>query len=318
MELPKVTFVILNWNQGELTADCLRSLKAQSYPNFDVVVVDNGSTDGSPQRLRKLFPEFTLLESEENLGYSEGNNLGIVYVLEQESDYIFLLNNDTEVHAEMLARLVSVAEIDPLYGMVGPTMFYADPPNMIWSSSNYIDWRRADFVKGQFGEAVSLGLLEQREPEEVDYIDTCAVLIKRQVLEKTGLMNARYFINFDDLDLNLRARLTGYKIVYVPSAFMWHKVSAAMGQASPATTYYMTRNTLLFFWSHAPGVWKVIAPLRVILRTARTIVAWTLKSEYQTQLFRRRRAANVLALRDFFTGRFGRMGADVALICSGK
>jgi GT2 family glycosyltransferase len=217
----------------------------------------------------------------------------------------------------MLTRLVEVAESDPQIGMVGPTMYCADPPNMIWGGDNWIDWRRARMIRHRFGELESKNAPEDRQPQEVDYIDTCAILVKRQVVEKIGLMNGDYFINFDDLDWNIRARKASYKIVYVPSAQMWHKVSATMGFASPATTYYMTRNALLFFWTHAPGIWKALAPLQIVLRTARTIGAWTLKSQYRTEAFRRKRDANLLALRDFFLGRFGKMGPDVARVCYG-
>ena len=116
----------------------------------------------------------------------------------------------------------------------------------------------------------------------------------------------------------MRARKAGYTIVYAPSAMMWHKVSAAMGQASPATTYYMTRNTLLFFWKYAPGIWKIIAFIRILSRSLRTITAWTVKAEYHNDVFRRKRTANLMALRDFFLKRFGKMGPDVTHVCYGK
>ncbi|GAI94265.1 unnamed protein product, partial [marine sediment metagenome] len=224
---------------------------------------------------------------------------------------------DTEVDPQMLTKLVEVAESDSQIGMVGPTMHYADPPTMIWGGDNWIDWRRARMIRNRMGELISESALAHQKPQEVDYVDTCAILVKREVVEKIGLMNGDYFINFDDLDWNVRGRKADYKIVYVPPARMWHKVSATMGFASPATTHYMTRNALLFFWTHAPGIWKVLATLQIILRTVRTIGAWTFKPQYRTEAFRRKRDANLLALRDFFLGRFGKMGPDVARVCYG-
>jgi GT2 family glycosyltransferase len=312
---PAVGFVILNWNQPVMTADCLRSVLAQDYANAQIIVVDNGSTDESVQKLHAEFPTVTLMPSPVNLGYSEGNNFGIREAERQGAAYVFLLNNDTIVAPAMLSQLMAVAESDPGIGIVGPTMYYAEPPDVLWGGENRIDWRHARMIRKYKGQV--LPDAAQRPPCEVDYVDTCAVLIKKAVLARTGLMDARFFINFDDLDLNLRARQAGYKIVYVPEAQMWHKVSATMGQASAATTYYMTRNALLFFWLHAPGIWKWLAPAQVLLRTVSTIGAWSLKAKYRNQAFRRKRDANLYALRDFVLRRFGRMGPDVAQACHG-
>lgn len=139
--------------------------------------------------------------------------------------------------------------------------------------------------------------------------------LKRAVLERIGLLDERFFINYDDVDLSLRAGAAGYRVLYVPAARMWHKVSAAMGQASPATTYYMTRNALLLFRLHGRGLGRASAMARVFARTARTIGAWTLRPQYRDPLFRRKRDANLFALRDFCAGRFGKMGPDVARVC---
>lgn len=317
INFPSVYYIVLNWNQPGLTSECLDSLARQNYNNFNVVLVDNGSSDGSVEFFREHYPWIYLFEQHPNIGYSLGNNVGIDYALEKGADYIFLLNNDTEVHSDILPQLLAAAESDPGIGIVGPTMYYYDPPDMIWGGDNRIDWRGARTIRHQFGRLKGAAQIADQQPKEVDYIDTCAILVKRRVFESIGFMNGDYFINFDDLDLNVRASRAGYKILYVPQAGMWHKVSATMGQASPGTTYYMTRNALLFFWRHAPGVWKFLAPLRVTLRTLRTVGAWTLKPRYRSPAFRRRRAANLYALRDFFLGRFGRMGAEVEKVCYG-
>lgn len=313
---PLVYFVILNWNQRDLTLDCLASLVQLDYPNYRIVLVDNDSQDDSVPAVGQRFPAVILIENAENLGYSKGNNVGICRALSEQAAYVFLLNNDTVVDPKMLTELVKVAESDQAIGMVGPTMYCAEPPNMIWSAINHIDWAHGRIIKPCISKIDEpMGRLLPKSPVEVDYVDTCAVLVKGEVISQVGLMNGDYFINFDDLDWNTRCREAGYKIIYVPTARMWHKVSATMGQASPATTYYMTRNGLLFFWAHAPGPLRLLAVAQIVARTTRTILAWTLKPEYRT--CRRKRDANLLALRDFFLGRFGRMGSDVSRVCYG-
>ncbi|HEX7976348.1 MAG TPA: glycosyltransferase family 2 protein, partial [Anaerolineales bacterium] len=181
---PKVFFVILNWNQGAMTLDCLRSLQSLTYPNYQVVLVDNGSTDGSPDLIRAQFPDCILIESKENLGYSEGNNLGIRCAIDQGAAYLMLLNNDTLVDPEMLTRLVRAAEADPQIGIAGPTMFYADPPDMLWGGENRIVWQRSAVVRNRMGECLDPEFLRGQDPIDADYIDSCAILIKREVLEK--------------------------------------------------------------------------------------------------------------------------------------
>lgn len=306
---------MLNWNQLDLTSACLKSLAQQDYPNYQVLLVDNGSTDGSARALHDMYPWVRIIEIPQNVGYSAANNVGIEHALEQGTDYVLLLNNDTQVDQRMLSQLVSAAESDPSVGIVGPTMYYWDPPDMIWGGDNRIDWKRARLIRRGFGNLCPPSTLCRQAPRDTDYVDTCAILAKRKVFQTVGLLDTRYFINFDDLDWNVRARKAGYRILYVPAACMWHKVSATMGIGSPATTYYMTRNALLFFRTHAPGPWRILAPFQIILRTVRTIAAWSLKPRYRGEVFRRKRDANLLALRDFFAGRFGRMGRDVARIC---
>jgi GT2 family glycosyltransferase len=315
---PHVTFIILNWNQCDMTLDCLGSVNKLDYENFDVIVVDNGSNDGSAERIRQVYPNTVLIENQENLGYSEGNNVGIRHALQQNVEFVFLLNNDTYVDPTMLSKLIEVIQTDPLIGITGPTMYYADPPNMLWGGKNWIDWRSGKVVREQMGEIIDMNFLNGQLPIEVTYIDSCAVLVRAQVFREVGLLDNRFFINFDDIDLCLRARNAGYKIMYVPSAWIWHRVSAAIGVGSPANTYYMTRNSLLFFANNSPGLYKITNTSRLVLNTARTIFALGLKQAYKADIYQRKRKANLLALRDFFFKRYGMMGPDVMRVCYSK
>jgi GT2 family glycosyltransferase len=312
---PLVTFVILNWNQCDLTLDCLESLGKLEYKNVDVIVVDNGSTDRSVERIHQAFPDYRIISNRENLGYSEGNNVGIRQALEKDSEFIFLLNNDTYADSSMLSRLMDAAIKEPKAGILGPTMFYADPPNKLWGGRNRIDWQKTRVIREQMGETIEITTLSTQSSAEVMYIDSCAILVRSQVFREIGLMDNRFFINFDDIDLCLRTHKAGYKIFYVPSAVIWHRVSAAMGIGSPANTYYMTRNALIFFTRHAPGFLKVISLFRIFFDTIRTIMAWKFKPAYKSEIYQRKRKANVFAMRDFILRRYGKMGSDVRRVC---
>jgi GT2 family glycosyltransferase len=316
-----VYILIVNWNQASLTIECLESVfQSESVP-FRVLIVDNGSTDGSPQQICRAFPQIEVLEAGENLGYSEGNNLGLRYALENGASYVLLLNNDTVVDPQMLSRLMQAAESDPSIGIVGPTHFYFDSPTTIWGADNHILWTQGVPHRARMGEIVSLKGLPEGDNQlvEADYIDTCAALVRADVFRRVGLLDGRYFINYDDADFGLRTRAAGYRVVYCPAAKMWHKVSAAMGQASPATTYYITRNEMLLFSSHARGTARLLAVLRLFARTLRTLGAWTIKPAYRRDaLIQRKRDAKLYAMRDFVLGRFGKMGPDVARACYAK
>lgn len=314
---PHVTFVILNWNQPRLTAECLQSISEQDYDNYHVIVVDNGSSDGSAALLAQDFAWTEMIRLDQNVGYGMGNNIGIEHALNSSTDYVFLLNNDTQVDGGMLSTLVDVAESNPALGIVGPTMLYFDSPDLIWSGENYVRWKSGYVECRGMGKQYSYNDSERNKYLYVDHIDTCAALIKRAVFQEIGLLDTRYFINFDDLDFDLRAKRAGFKIAYVPRARMWHKVSLTMGLASPATTYYMTRNSLLLFREHADGLAKYSATASIVARTIRTIAAWSLKTQYQSEQYRRKRDANLYAMRDFILGRYGRMGEDVTRACYG-
>lgn len=132
MSYPKAIVVTLNWNRKEDTIECLKSLLELDYANYEIVVVDNGSMDGSAQAIRQSFPNITVIENKENLGYSLGMNTGIKYALEQGVKYVLIMNNDTVIDKGALTELVKVAESDPTIGFVtGKAYFYRYSPPLI-------------------------------------------------------------------------------------------------------------------------------------------------------------------------------------------
>jgi len=310
--VPLVAIIVLTWNQRDLTLDCLASLAEIDYPpdRLRIIVADNGSRDDTVAAIRERFPQVTVLENGDNLGFAEGNNAGIRHALQGPADYIMLLNNDTIVHAQMLSVLIETAERDPGIGVITPKIYYYDDPKRIWCAGASLDWT--------WGGSTRLRA-DQIDPDpddklhEVDFASGCAMCWRRQVVEQVGVLDPRFFIYYEETDWCVRARAADWRIVYQPQAQMWHRVSAAMGAASPATDYYMGRNVLLFLSKHLNGLARFTALGRVGGRSLLTIAAYTAKPHGGTR--RRNRDARLLALRDALLGRWGRMGQDVAAVC---
>ncbi len=312
---PLVYIIILNWNQLELTLDCLESLGKIDYPRYEVILVDNGSIDDSVTAIRQRYPHLEIIENGDNLGFTEANNIGIRRALAQDADYVLLLNNDTVVHPAFVSALVSTAEADPSIGMVGSKMYYYDLPQTIWCAGNAINWSNGQVIRLQAGEVdENSGCVEA--PRQVDFITACSLAIKRSLLDDVGLMDGNFFIYYSETDWCVRAARRGYRIVYVPGSKIWHKVSAAMGTSSPATDYYMTRDAWLFYWKNMAGVARLRLVGLSLLQNFRTILAYALLPK--NQHLRRNSTARLLALRDALGGRWGKMGKDVAAVCYSK
>ncbi|MEM7130823.1 MAG: glycosyltransferase family 2 protein [Chloroflexota bacterium] len=315
---PSVYTIILNWNNAQDTLGTIRSVLELDYPNNSILVVDNGSTDGSREIIAERYPHVELLALDKNLGYAEGNNVGIRHALKAEPKYLFVLNNDTFVDPPMLTKLVEVLESDGQIGMAGPKMYCTDPEDALFAAGSTILWSCGDlWHHGMFvPESDFEANIVDNKP--VDFIVGCGLLVRSSLIEQIGTLDAAYYLNYEDVEWGERTRRHGFSVMYVPEAIMWHKVSATLGQASAANTYYMTRNSLRFFARNGPVHMRWLPLLRILFRTTRTVGAWSLKAEYRNLQFRRKRDANLLAMRDFLLGRFGEMGSDVAQVCYGK
>lgn len=317
METPQVAIIILNWNNADDTLACLRSVMALDYPasHRKVIVVDNGSTDDSVIRILAAYPIVTLIQNQANLGYAEGNNVGIQYALHLPIDYVLILNNDVEVRSDFLRQLIVEAKSDPAIGIVGPKMYFLDPPNMIFAAGSLVRWNEGTIHHRGIWQCESeAGPLFADRSEDMDFIVGCGVLFQKKVLEEIGGLDARYYLNFEDVDICIRAKRAGYRVRYVPQAVLYHKVSATLGQGSPQNTYYMTRNALLFFGLHLSGWTRYQVLSKIVVRNLGHIAAWYLLPGYRNTT-RAKRLANLLALRDAALRRFGRMGADVEAFC---
>lgn len=252
---PKVSIVLLNLNGYNDSRDCLQSLEQLDYENFEVIMVDNGSSDHSATRLAQEFPDVTLLRSQQNLGFTGGNNLGMEMALRHDAAYVLLLNNDTVVEPAFLTFLVKVGETDPKIGIIGPKIYYASDPKRIWYAGGRVKYG-ACHHRG-IGELDNDG--EFSHVEDTGFISGCALLVKSIVLREVGLLDDKLFVYHEDTDFCMRARKAGYRCVFVPDALIWHKISRTCGHESAFTLYLSTRNQLTWVANHVAPPYKPAA-----------------------------------------------------------
>jgi GT2 family glycosyltransferase/protoporphyrinogen oxidase len=234
-ENPSVYVVILTFNNIEDTLECLKSVGEQTYKNLRVLVVDNGSKDNTPARIRENFPDVQIVESGQNLGVPWGYNIGFSIALEAGAQYVFMLNNDTVLAADLIQKLVDAAEADDTTGLVMPKILYYDEPNIIWAAGGKTRFFPPSII------IVGAGKDERKfsgAPEYLEFALSCGLLIHRRAFEKAGLFDPGYFYWFDDWDFSERVRALGLKIRYVPEARMWHKVSRTIRASGNRTSFY--------------------------------------------------------------------------------
>lgn len=244
----KIFVLIVNWNGKEDTLACLESLKATEGEIGRIVVVDNGSTDGSVEAINRHFSQVTVIENQRNLGFGTANNMGMhLFLQETRYPYLFLLNNDTLVAPSALRVLTSALSKEGV-GAAVPKIYYADSQRL-WYAGGRIDWKQGSATHYGYGRRD-----EERfnRREEVSFATGCALLLKREALEKVGLFDERYFMFGEDVDLSIRLAKAGYRILYLPKAVVWHKVGGSVGRKGEGFIYYhMTRNRLLTMSKHA-------------------------------------------------------------------
>lgn len=246
LKQPKVIIIVLNWNGRQDTAECLESLKGLNYPNFEVIIVDNASKDGSQEYFRDAFPEAILVENSENLGFTGGFNVGIQKALQRGAVYVLCLNNDTILDSDFIKELVAVGERRDDAGGLCPKEYDYNYPNRLV----YVGGR-VGAIKSKlygFGE-IDRGQYD--EEKETYMLCGAAMMLKTKALLNIGLFDPDYFYNTEDKDLAIRLMRGGYKLIYVPRAKLWHKRRGSTGgRITPLTAYFSARNSLLFVRKH--------------------------------------------------------------------
>ena len=283
--VPKIVVIILNWNGIAVTADCIRSVKHTCYPHFDILLVDNASSDGSFESVKETFPDIQFLQYPENLGYAEGNNRGMKYAFfELAADYIVLLNNDTVVDAGWLQALVEVTLVNREVGAVGSKIFYYNKPETIWcTGGSFGDWRG---IPNQIRHN-EIDEHQNEEPFQVDYASGCSILITRKAFEQVGYLDKDYFLYFEETDWCARAGRKGFIDMIAPQSWVWHKVGYSSGAVdSPLHTYYMVRNNYFFLLKNTFGLKRSLKLIIYIGIAIRRYVLGRIGKENYWSIFR--------------------------------
>lgn len=310
--------VLVNWNCKQVILHCLESIKMAGYIE-SVIIVDNASDDGSIEEIKSQIAKVKIIESKTNLGFAEGNNRGIKYLLENGARYIFILNPDTEITKDTIPELIEVMEKDKRIGIVGPKILIPTPREshpgfstpgeseqippparspyghlsgvlpIIWSCGGIIDKNR--FSGGLIGNR-EIDKGQYDKVKEVDFISGTAMMVRSEVFEKVGLLENPYFMYYEDVEFCQKAKKAGFKIIFVPSTTVLHKESSSIGKNSPAQEYYMARNHLLFVERYAP----ISIKIREFIRLPKTVFEHWLKGEKWA----------IWGIGDYFIRKFGR------------
>ncbi|HLN19367.1 MAG TPA: glycosyltransferase family 2 protein [Patescibacteria group bacterium] len=232
---PKVFIIVLNYNGGRYISDCLNSLYKIDYPNFEIIVVDNASTDGSLEMICRQFSRCYFIKNEENLGFSIGNNLGIRYSLEKMADWILLLNPDTLARSDFLTKLIEAAISETRAGILSPVIM--DAKDKIWFSGGRINWWKMKVVHSCH--------IKRTLPYETEIVSGCAMLIKSGLFKEIGLLDEDFFLYWEDIDLSVRARQSGYSLLVVPESRIIHLEKSEEKKAGKI--YWLVISGLIFF-----------------------------------------------------------------------
>lgn len=237
-----IYIILVNFNGIKLTEDCVDSIYQSKYDSskykVNIVVVDNGSKRDETQYLKQKYKDLILIRSEENLGFAGGNNLGINKAMAKGADYVLLINNDTVLDEYMLQRLFENAQLNVV---LTSKILYYNKPNTIWGEGGKIDWKKGNSYNGK---------INQKDDHAVkkyycEFTSGCCMFIPCNVIKKVGLLNSDYFMYCEDTEYCIRLKKAGIKIMVIPTAILYHKVSMSSGgEDSPFSIYYMTRNRL--------------------------------------------------------------------------
>jgi GT2 family glycosyltransferase len=268
--MKKSSIIIASWNRKSDLLETLESLKLLSLKDIylEVVVVDNGSTDGSDKAISNFIScnsntriSWKLIKINRNTGFCEGNNVGIKYSLNRGTDYIILLNNDVYVNTNLVSKLICFADKHKNAGAVTPKIYFAkgyeyhknrysksDLGKVFWCAGGSIDWSNV-YCNNRGVDEIDKGQYDNEG--EVDFASGCCILFPSEVLNKIGLLDERYFAYLEDADISLRIFKAGYRVFYTPDTCIWHKVSQSSSIGSELNDYFITRNRLIFGLKYA-------------------------------------------------------------------
>ncbi len=316
MSPPKIVILLLNWNGRADTLACLESLQHLSYSQKEVIVIDNGSTDGSVEAIEQRFPQHLLVQNKVNLGFAEGNNVGIHIALQRGAEYILLLNNDTLVAQDLLERFIEIFALYPKAGVLGAKIFLFDPPDTLDHLGGMWDKKTGTFTLVGLREKYPI----KESPEELDYVCGTAFMIKRQVIETIGLLEKRFFLIWEESDFCFRAKREGFTILTCPQAHIWHKVSASFVGGKPHSTYFWWRNRLLWIERNCSFRERLSLYVRILIpdilhmlkiRALKTLQLWVVKRFKSIEVIEKKEfnllknKAALCGVKDYLCRKFG-------------
>lgn len=259
---PEVYIIILNFNSYNETIGCIESIENITYENYKIIIVDNDSKDDSVKVLRSRFPHHILLESKINLGYANGNNIGIKYAKDNGADYICILNNDVRVESNFLEPLIGILIDDDSAAMTGPCICEYTKPNTIQAMGAninlYTGLAQAKY-KGTPYDDVNLKTID------VDYLGGACFVFKSSILDKIGYIPENYFLFFEETEFCLKTKKLGYKLICVKESKVYHKGSATISKFKGLSYFFLNRNRIVFMRRNANVIQKIIFSIYVVI-----------------------------------------------------
>ena len=255
MKAPKIAIIIINWNTYQLTFNCLKSLEACTYKNKTIFFVDNGSKDGSGDKIALEFPDINYIQNEINEGFTGANNIALKVILKQNFDYVLLLNNDTEVKPNFLTHLEASMNFDENLAATQPLILDFPNKNTIWNAGGSFN-SFFGLSKTRFKGMIYKPKL--KIDTSTEWISGCCILVKIAVIHEVGLLDNRFFAYFEDVDWSIRMTNLGYKLGVVPKSIIYHHSSGSSkknntsneGNLSPYAHYLNVRNHIYLIKKH--------------------------------------------------------------------
>ena len=268
---PKIFVVILNFNGASTLPACLTSVFQSDYPNFEIIVVDNDSKDGSFEQAKSNFSRLYLIKNSKNLGFSQGNNVGIRYALEKFTDYVFLLNNDAIIEKGTLSLLEKTARENSTVGIISPLIMEGDNKN-IWFAGGEIQWNKM--------RSRHLTIPASELPYSSEYLSGCAMLINKAVFQKIGLFDERFFLYYEDADFSLRAKKANFDLLIDPSIRIKH---LEQSNQSDSKVYWLVLSGLLFFHIHGSLSQKIWFFFYTAMRKIKNFYKYHLRKNFSAK-----------------------------------
>jgi len=294
---PAVVTVVLNTNRRDDTLACLSSLAGQTMAARNhVIVLDNQSHDGSRAAIRDAFPDVELITLKKDGGYAGNNNVGIVRALAYRPEWVLVLNEDTVLDPRCLERMLDGGRAAHV-GIVGPMVLHHDEPTIVQSAGGRLSHQ---WDACHIGANEPIAQVVPAAPADVDWVSGCAIMVRSRLIDRVGMLDERFYYYWEETEWCVRARRSGWRIVHVPDARLWHKGVKRDYRPSANVTYYNTRNRLLIMSKHrAPAG----ARTRTWIRTLRTLTSWTCRPKWRHM--RQHRDAMLQGVRDYLLGRWG-------------